>query len=225
MKNIIQIAGVMDTEEALMLMNAGADYLGFPLRLTVNKEDTSEEEAAEIIKIISPPQRAVLITYLNIAEEIILFCKKLNVSMVQLHGKISKEELLKTKLMRPDLEIFKSLVVSTDNYNELESIVSTLSPWVNAFITDTFDPATGAEGATGKTHDWSVSKKLVAISPRPVIIAGGLNPSNVKNAILEIHPAGVDVHTGVEDKSGRKNYDLVKKFVEQAKEGFAQIAL
>lgn len=223
MKNLIQVAGVIDKEEAMILMNAGVDNLGFPLRLPVNKEDISEEEAVEVIKIIKPPHHAVLITYLNNAEEIINFCNYLKVNVVQLHGKISKEELEKTKALYPDLEIFKSLVVAEKNYAELENMVNTLSPFVDVFITDTFDPSTGAEGATGKTHDWSISKKLVKISPKPVIIAGGLNPSNVKDAIMQIHPAGVDVHTGVEDKSGRKSYDLVKKFVDEAKEGFEKI--
>jgi phosphoribosylanthranilate isomerase len=223
MKNLIQIAGVIDKEEAIMLMSAGVDYLGFPLRLPVNKEDLTEDEAVEVIKIITPPHRAVLITYLDNAEEIIAFREKLNVNIVQLHGRISKEELAKTKLLCPKLEIFKSLVVAENNYAELENMVKALSPWIDAFITDTFDPTTGAEGATGKTHDWGISKKLVEISLKPVIIAGGLNPPNVKNAILKIRPAGVDVHTGVESKEGRKNYELVKKFVEESKEGFALI--
>jgi len=223
MKDLIQIAGVIDKEEAIMLMSAGVDYLGFPLRLLVHKEDLTEDEAVEVIKTISLPHRAVLITYLYNAEEIIKLCTKLNVNIVQLHGKISQEELERTKLLRPDLEIIKSLVVTENNYPELERTIDTLSAFVDAFITDTFDPTTGAEGATGKTHDWKISRKLVELSPKPVIVAGGLNHTNVKKAILEIHPAGVDSHTGVESKDGRKNYDLVKKFVEESKEGFALI--
>ena len=223
MKNIIQIAGVIDKEEATMLMNAGVDYLGFPLRLPVHKEDLTENEAVEVIKTISPPHKAVLITYLDNAGEIIKLCTKLNVNIVQLHGKISKEELKRTKLLRPDIEIIKSLVVTENNYPELERMIDTLSDFVDAFITDTFDPATGAEGATGKTHDWSISRKLVELSPKPVIIAGGLNHTNVKKAILEIRPAGVDAHTGVESQNGRKDFNLVKKFVEESKEGFALI--
>lgn len=224
MKDLIQIAGVIDKEEALTLMSEGTDYLGFPLRLPVNKVDTTEEEAAEIIKTIHPPHRAVLITYLDKADEIIKFCDFLNVNIVQLHGKISKEELVKTKTLRPGLEVIKSLVVAPNNYNVLAEMVNTLSPWIDAYITDTFDPQTGAEGATGKTHDWSISRKIVEISPRPVIIAGGLNPSNVKKAILEICPAGVDVHTGIEGKEGRKDLDMVRKFIAESKEGFARIA-
>ena len=220
MKNLIQIAGIIDKEEAKLLMELGVDYLGFPLRLPVNKEDLTEDEAVEVIKTITPPHQSVLITYLNKADEIISFCDKLNVKIVQLHGDISFDELVRTKTLHPDLEIIKSLVVASDNYDKLVSIVETFSPWVDAYITDTFDPVTGAEGATGKTHDWSISKKLVELSPKPVIIAGGLNPQNVKQAILEIKPAGVDVHTGVELPNGRKSAELVKAFVEEAKESF-----
>ncbi len=223
MKNLIQIAGVIDKEEAIMLMEEGTDYLGFPLRLPVNKEDLTEEEAVEVIKIIRLPHYAVLITYLDKADEIIRFCNKLSVKIVQLHGKISREELVKTKTLCPDIKVIKSLVVAEDNYSLLEETIKTLSPWVDAFITDTFDPLTGAEGATGKTHDWNVSRKIVEISPRPVIIAGGLNPANVKKAILEIHPAGVDVHTGIEKTNGRKDLYLVRDFINESKEGFDMI--
>ena len=223
MNNLIQIAGIIDSDEVAMLMKFGVDYLGFPLRLPVNKDDLTEEEAVKVIKEIVPPHKAVLITYLDKAEEIIRFCDKLNVHIVQLHGRISTGELEKIKMKRPDIEIIKSLVVYKDNYPELENTVQNLSQWVDFFIADTFDPITGASGATGKTHDWKISRKLVEISPKPVILAGGLNPSNVRQAILQIKPAGVDVHTGVESSGGRKDYNLVKDFVLEAKQAFADI--
>ncbi len=221
MKDLIQIAGIIDIDEAKLMMELGVDYLGFPLRLPVNKEDLTEDEAVEVIKTIKPPHKSVLITYLNNANEIISFCDKLNVKIIQIHGDISLEELIRTKTLRPDIEIIKSLVVATNNLDKLVNMVKDFSPYVDAFITDTFDPETGAEGATGKTHDWNISKMLVELSTKPVIIAGGLNHKNVKQAILEIKPAGVDVHTGVELPNGRKSEALLKKFIEESKEGFA----
>ena len=224
MNNLIQIAGIIDSEEAEMLMKLGVDYLGFPLRLPVNKDDLTEDEAVKVIKEIVPPHKAVLITYLDKAVEIIRFCDKLNVHIVQLHGKIPVGELKIIKRNRPDIEIIKSLVVYKDNYLELKNTVQNLSECVDFFITDTFDPSTGASGATGKTHDWKISRKLVEVSSKPVILAGGLNPSNVKQAILQIKPAGVDVHTGVESSNGRKDYNLVKNFVLQSEQAFAEIS-
>jgi len=191
--------------------------------LEENKDDLTEDEAVKVINEIAPPHKAVLITYLDKAEEIIRFCDKLHVHIVQLHGRIPTGELKMIKRNRPDIEIIKSLVVYKDNYEELENTVKKLSQWVDFFITDTFDPSTGASGATGKTHDWKISRKLVEISSKPVILAGGLNPSNVKQAILQIKPAGIDVHTGVESSNGRKDYNLVKNFILQAKQAFAEI--
>lgn len=223
MKKIIQVAGIIDIEEAKMLMGLGVEYLGFPLRLPVNKEDLTENEAAEVIKEITLPHKAVLITYLDDAVEIIVLCDKLNVRIVQLHGKIEIEELKKLKALRPDIEVLKSLVVNGNNLKELENMVIKLSQWVDLFITDTFDPVTGASGATGKTHDWRISRRLVEISNRPVIIAGGLNPLNVKGAILATQPAGVDVHSGIEAPNGRKDFELTRKFIRECMEAFKLI--
>ncbi len=224
MHNLIQIAGIIDAAEAQMMIELGVDYLGFPLRLPVNKVDQTEAEAGELIKSIPAPHKGVLITYINNADEVIEMCDALHSKVMQLHGDIEVSELQKLKKLRPDIEIIKSLVVRGNNFEELETMVDSLSPYVDAFITDTFDPSTGAEGATGKTHDWNISAMLVELSEKPVILAGGLNADNVRQAIVEVCPAGVDVHTGVEGKDGRKDYDLVKKFVEEAKSGFAEIA-
>lgn len=223
MKKIIQVAGIIDVAEAKMLMDLGVEYLEFPLRLPVNKEDLTEEEAVEIVKKINPPYKAVLITYLNNAEDIINFCDKLNVKVVQLHGDIELEQLKKLKTLRQNIEVIKSLVITGDNLNELEKIVDELSPWIDLFITDTFDPTTGASGATGKTHDWKISRRLVELSHKPVILAGGLNPSNVREAILATKPAGVDVHTGIEAADGRKDFELTKKFIRECKKAFAEL--
>ena len=219
-ENLIQIAGVIDAGEAQMLQQCGIRYLGFPLRLPVHREDLSEEEAAAIIKSLAPPVCGVLITYLGEASEIATFCHALGARIVQLHGDIDLDELKRLKILDPNLTVIKSLVVGMRDDKALETIVSELSPLVDAFITDTFDPKTGSSGATGKTHDWRVSRRLVELADRPVILAGGLTPENVKRAILEVRPAGVDSHTGVEDSSGHKNREKVRKFLSEAHEAF-----
>ena len=222
-KRFIQIAGVKDADEADMLINCGVNYLGFPLRLAVQDEDLAENEAAEIIKSLSPPQYGVLITYLDEADDIIYLIDKLGCSIVQVHGEISVEELTSLKSAKPDIAIIKSLIVSEDNLNELMNEVDKQTRYVDAFITDTYDHSTGASGATGKTHDWNVSRTLVDISSKPVILAGGLNEANVYEAIKFVNPAGVDTHTGVERQDGRKDERLTRIFVDEANRAFKEL--
>jgi phosphoribosylanthranilate isomerase len=219
-ENLIQIAGVTDAAEAQMLQECGVRYLGFPLRLPVHREDLTEQEAAAIVKSLRPPVFGVLITYLLEATEIVSLCHELGARIVQLHGEIDRDELKRLKTLDPKLTAIKSLVVGMRDPEALEATLRELAPFVDAFITDTFDPTTGASGATGKTHDWRVSRRLVELAHRPIILAGGITPENVKRAILEVRPAGVDSHTGVEDSTGRKSREKVQKFVSEASEAF-----
>ena len=221
---LVQIAGVIDKPEAEMLIDAGVDFLGFPLRLTVNKEDLTEAEAAALIRGFGARAKGVLITYLSKADEIVQFCRELGAGIVQLHGPVPTAELAAVKRMAPDLLVLKSLVVREDrNEDDLRRLVGETAEWVDAYITDTFNPATGQEGATGLTHDWRISQRLVELSPRPVVLAGGLNADNVADAIRMVRPAGVDSHTGVEGPDGRKDPAKVRAFVQNAKAAFASL--
>jgi phosphoribosylanthranilate isomerase len=218
--DFIQVAGVIDQAEADMLVQSGVRYLGFPLRLPLHKEDLSEEAASSIIRSLKPPARGVLITYLDRATDVVELCNSLGASIVQLHGDIEVSELRQIKERKPGLAIIKSLVIGLHPIEELLGVIERTASQVDAYITDTFDPRTGATGATGKVHDWRLSAQLVRQSPRPVILAGGLHPGNVRAAILEARPAGVDAHTGLEDASGRKSEAKVASFMAEAREGF-----
>lgn len=218
--DFIQVAGIRDEREARMLLDCGVHYLGFPLRLPVHVEDLSEADAARIIHALRPPARGVAITYQDDADDIARFTDYLGASIVQLHGDISPDELKRLGLLRPALRIIKSLVVGERSCERLIAQVDETNEFVDAFITDTFDPETGASGATGRTHDWGVSRTLVQVSPKPVILAGGLDPDNVREAILSVAPAGVDAHTGLEDASGRKDRAKVLRFIAEARKGF-----
>ena len=219
-RDFIQIAGVRDLDEANLLMECGIRYLGFPLRLPVNKEDLSERAAAAIIRTMRPPSYGVAITYQSTAEDIVDFMDYLGASLVQLHGDIASQELAKLKRLRPHLTVIKSLVIGKQPFEELVDTLQRLSAFVDAYITDTFDPATGASGATGKLHDLQVSRRLVELATKPVILAGGLTPENVREAIKFVAPAGVDAHTGVEGAAGHKDPEKVRRFEAEARAGF-----
>lgn len=204
-----------------MLLQARVDWLGFPLRLEMNREDLPAGEASRIIASLGIGDRAVLITYLADAPAIAGLAAKLGCRRIQLHGDIEAGEVRRLKHSDPGLCLIKALVVKPGNLDELIRMAGDFSPLVDAFITDTWDAQTGARGATGKTHDWEASRRIVESAAKPVILAGGLTPANVGRAIAQVRPAGVDSHTGVEGPDGRKDPALVRAFVDEARRAFA----
>ncbi len=219
---MVQIAGISNTEEAKMLESLGVVYLGFPLFLDYHREDCPPEEVKKTIAALAKSTIPVLITYLDQPQEIIDLCRFLDVSVVQLHAEMQCQELKSLKKNAPQIEIIKSLIIGKDD-RCLYQKVKQLEPFVDVFLTDTFDPETGASGATGKTHNWSLSGELAASLNKPLILAGGLNPSNIQDAIAEVKPHGVDSHTGVENESGMKDPDKVSLFLKKAEEAFSRL--
>lgn len=204
-----------------MLLQAGVDWLGFPLRLELHREDLPAEEVSRIIASLGIGDRAVLITYLADALAIARLAAVLGCRRVQLHGDITAGEVLRLKEADAGLYLIKALVVRPGNLEELIHMAGDCGPLVDAFVTDTWDPQTGARGATGKTHDWEASRRIVESAIRPVILAGGLTAANVGRAIMQVRPAGVDSHTGVEAPDGAKDPALVRAFVEESRRAFA----
>lgn len=220
---VVQIAGIAGADEATTLVSCGADLLGFPLGTRGDKGDVDGVEAGRIVRTLRPPVYGVLITYATSATAISALCRRLSFPIVQLHGDVAVDEVKRLAELSPGLCLVKTLVVRGADASRILEDVDRYGEHVDAFLTDTFDEATGRWGATGRTHDWSVSRRVVERSPRPVLLAGGLHPENVRRAIAEVGPAGVDAHTGVEGSAGRKDRRLVERFVESARNAFESL--
>jgi phosphoribosylanthranilate isomerase len=218
----VQIAGVHDLAEAEALLACGVDFLGLPLRLPDGREDLSEAAAVELFAALAGRVQRVLITYQRDAEQIASFADRLACDWVQLHGDLDVEAVAALRRSRPGLGLIKALVIGAE---DVFARLEVHAPHVDAFITDTFDPATGRRGATGQTHDWATSRAVVEASPLPVILAGGLHADNVAAAIAAVRPAAVDAHSRVEGADGRKDPERVRRFVERSREAFVRLGL
>lgn len=218
---LIQVAGVKRAAEARMLLDAGVDLVGIPLRLDVHAPDVSEAGAARIVAACNAPGRFVVITYETDPGEIAALCDAVGAHAVQLHSTAGPQAVMRLRRLRPKLSIIKSLVVGHPGMARPQDAARELAGMVDAFLTDTFDARSGASGATGRTHDWEVSRCLAARAGAPVILAGGLTPDNVARAIALVRPAGVDAHTGLENEEGDKDPELVRAFVRNARAAFA----
>lgn len=216
---IVQIAGIRDLEEARLLAAHGCTHLGFPMGPGVVEEDLPPFRAERVVQALhrefgSHAPCCVAITYLSEPKDILRLLDAAGMRAVQLHGRIAVTQAARLRRERPELLIFKSLVVGRDQ--DVLAQARAFAPHVDAFLTDTHNPETGADGATGLVHDWDVSRALVRSGLRPVILAGGLGPENVVQAVRTVRPAGVDAHTGLEDAEGKKDAQKVRTFCRRA---------
>ena len=207
-----------------MLVRCGVTHVGFPLGPGVRTPDLDAEGVAKAAASLPESVTGVLITYLDRAEDVRALARFVGLAAVQLHGPVDPAELGRLRRAEPDWFLIKSLVVGGVNEAALLAEMRAAEPHVDAFLTDTYDPASGASGATGKPHDWAVSARLVRAGPRPVILAGGLTPDNVAEAVAQVRPAGVDAHTGLEDASGRKDEARVRRFVAETARAVASFS-
>ncbi|MEM2915452.1 MAG: phosphoribosylanthranilate isomerase, partial [Candidatus Bathyarchaeia archaeon] len=156
-------------------------------------------------------------------KEFVSLVRFLGVQYVQLHAPVDPMVLESIRKLAPDLILIKSLIIGRYSWETLLDYARECEILSDAFLTDTFDPKTTAMGATGKTHDWSISARLRNVLKKPLILAGGLTPFNLQMAIEAVHPWGVDVHTGVEDCTGRKVKLLVQQFLHVSQQVFKTI--
>jgi phosphoribosylanthranilate isomerase len=140
--------------------------------------------------------------------------------LVQLHGQegmaAANAELCGAPAIRVvDMETDPS--TGTSSLDVAETLLHSLTCDPVAILLDTSIKGSSAGGGTGVVFDWNIARKVQA-SGLPVIIAGGLDPTNVQDAVGTIRPWGVDVSSGVEEEPGQKKHDKVQAFVKGARE-------
>lgn len=214
----VQIAGISTLDDALAVEQAGADAIGFTLGLPDGPHNGLDEHRARaIIRALPPLITPVLITYHTAAAAVVPLCRFLGVSTVQLHARPDPAEVAAIRAALPGVKVI--LAVSVTGEAAIDEAAA-LAAHADALILDSYDPATGRRGATGRTHDWSISRRIVARVPVPVILAGGLTPENVAQAIRQVRPWAVDTHTGVERPDGSTDHERVRAFVQAARRAF-----
>jgi len=216
----VQVAGVSSLEEALFCESVGVDALGFTLELPDGAhDDLTRTKARWIIEQLPESVLPVVITYVKSAADGCALVNDTAAAAIQFHGGIPEPEIRMFRSMCPDMKTIGRVTVS-DRCALLNAQGFRLPLW-DAIILDSFDPGTGRTGATGRTHDWSISAEIVSRCSLPVILAGGLNPENVAAAIRIVRPHGVDAHTGLENIDGARNFEKIKAFAQAARDAFA----
>ena len=187
------------------------DALGFTLSIPSGIHDgLTVGRARGIIEHLPVDILPVVITYLQSAEQAWRLVREVRGRAVQFHGGFAAGEVERFRAHCPGVKVIG--VVTVEGEQVLERAAEFRPPLWDALLLDSLDPGTGRIGATGITHDWSISARIVRTSLVPVILAGGLNPRNVAQAIYTVRPHGVDAHTGVENLDGSRSFEKIRMF-------------
>jgi phosphoribosylanthranilate isomerase len=209
----VKICGVRRVEDALAAASAGADAVGCLVALDYAAPDRIEAGTARAIFASLPPFVArVLVTHRTALADVVALMRETTANVVQLQGDFPLVAISALREALPYASIVKCVHVAGE-----ATVTAALAAArvADAVLLDT--KTRGRIGGTGKTHDWSISAKIVASSPKPVILAGGLTPDNVAAAIEKVHPYAVDTNSGTRGADGFKDVSKIRAFIHAAK--------
>lgn len=199
----IKICGITNTEDAEVAVAAGADALGF-IMYRKSPRWIEPAVARSIIAGLPPFVLPVGVFVNEEAEKVRTLMDECGFALAQLHG--DESALYCQNLGRP---VLKALRLK-DRGRLLALAEFQGRANVRGILIDAFSDQ--AYGGTGQTVDWTLAEE--AARSTPVILAGGLNPSNVAGAIQVVRPYGVDASSGVEKSPGKKDHHKLKAFIE-----------
>ena len=208
----VKICGITRKEDLNAAAAAGADALGFVVGVASSPRNLSLAEAGSLIRQVPPFVKTVLVTVPSSLEELVATCEALNPDAVQIHG----ENLQEFSDIRDKLPNTLLIGAVKANAEDVVNKAAEAAKMFDAVHLDSF--ANGKYGGTGVVHDWNMSQRVKrAVYPKPLILAGGLNPENVAEAVRTVEPYAVDVSSGVEQQPGIKDHQKMVEFVKNAK--------
>jgi len=209
----VKICGLIRPRDVEVAVNEGADAVGFVVGTPISRRNLRLETAKKLIKRVPVFTSSVAVTAASDPKSLQNIVKRLHPDALQVH-RCDLQIIDDIRRANPGLSIILATPIR-DSASILE--IETTIEYSDAIMAET--PSQFRIGGTGRTHDWELTSRLRSrIHPHPLILAGGLTPSNVKSAIEIVRPYGVDVSTGVEDKPGAKDHRKMKEFIEKAKE-------
>ena len=199
----VKICGITNVEDALLAVEAGADALGF---VFASSPRSIEPEAARGLVRALPPFVSKVGVFVNQPLGYVLhvlgYC---GLDTVQLHG---DEEDEYCQEFREYYKVIKAIRVK--DRRDLEGIGNYD---VDAYLLDAY--TSSARGGTGRTFDWGLAREAKRYGR--IVLAGGLTPDNVKEAVELVGPYAVDVSSGVEAYKGKKDPQKLREFIQRAK--------
>jgi phosphoribosylanthranilate isomerase len=207
----VKICGITCKEDLDVAAAAGADAVGFVVDVASSPRNLSLNDAERLIRQVPPFVKSVLVMVPKSLGELGKTCERLNPDTVQIHGENLVGAIREQLPNKPLIGAVKA------NPRDAADNAVKAAKTCDAVLLDSF--GNGLYGGTGIVHDWELSKRVrQLIHPKPLILAGGLNPENVAEAVRTVEPYAVDVSSGVEQQPGIKDHKKIVEFIKNAKD-------
>lgn len=204
----VKICGLTNRADLQAAIEAGTDAVGIISAVDVaTTREVDRSTATELVAAVPPFVTATLVSMPDDADHAVELVQAIQPDALQLHGEFDADDL---GYIRAETGV--KLIAAVD-YADTDRALA-LDGVVDALLVD----STTEEGAggTGETHDWEATAELIEQVTTPVILAGGLTPENVAEAVQVAAPFAVDVASGVERSEGSKDHTAVATFVKNA---------
>ncbi|MEJ2281176.1 MAG: phosphoribosylanthranilate isomerase [Candidatus Bathyarchaeota archaeon] len=209
----VKICGLTREEDLAIAVSMGADAVGFLVGVPESPRNLTLKRAENLLSKVPIFIDKVVVTPPKSIEWLLEVNNMLKPSAIQIHGKNELDSKIIQNSIK-DTRLIKTIYVTKNSLNK--KIIEDLKTF-DAILLDSFNKT--QYGGTGKVHDWKLSRQIKkALEPIPVILAGGLTPDNIKEAILTVKPYAVDVASGVESNPGIKDDKKIRTFIENAKQ-------
>jgi phosphoribosylanthranilate isomerase len=221
----VKICGITNAEDAAMAAGEGADYTGVVIEVFYSPRSQMVENAAPIFANSPVPVVALVCEMQpNKLSELVIQLKPYAIQFLSQDGPAMAEQL---KKIEPEIKIWQSLFLPAardgsmkiDSGAILQQIEQCRESGVDVIVLDTAAVINGIVrfGGTGTTGKWDQAARVVAASPLPTFLAGGINPENVREAIETVKPYGIDLSSGVELFTGKKSPAKIRMLMEEVR--------
>ena len=201
-----KICGLTREDDLDRAVAAGADMAGFVCGVPIETpRELAPDRAATLVERVPEGVTSVLVTMPETPEAGADLAEQVDPDAIQVHD-YSPDEVA-TLADHTDARVLAGVDAADDDLDQYANAA-------DALVLDSTDDQ-GA-GGTGETHDWERARTVVADLDGPVLLAGGLTPENVAEAVRTVDPSGVDVSSGTERTGGVKDHAAIERFVERA---------
>lgn len=192
----VKICCISSIDEAKMAVEYGAAALGLVGRMPSGPGVIGDELIEQIAKRVPPPISTFLLTSETKPQDIIAHYRKVNTTTIQIVDELEKSEYETIRNELPHVKLVQ--VIHVINDKSVEDAIE-VSKYVDAILLDSGNPNLKVKelGGTGRTHNWELSSEIRKSISIPLFLAGGLNVTNVRQAIEAVRPFGLDLCTGV----------------------------